>query len=277
MKKEAEVLDPFILHHGANHVWYGIFPAFARMGIKHGISTRLGGVSNHPFATLNLGLHTGDSAADVVCNRERFCQAVGVDFEKVVTAEQVHGDQISVVGLAEAGRGARIYEQALPGTDGLVTNCKGLPLMLFFADCVPVLIVDPVRGVVGISHAGWKGTTAQIASKTVITMQEHFGTIPADCLAAIGPSIGPCCYEVDEVVINKLKARFPQWQQFVTPRNDKWMLNLWEANRQQLLESGVQAENVSISNICTACNTGVFFSHREEKGHTGRIGAIITL
>ncbi len=270
-------MDPFVLRRGNNNIWHGIFPAFARLGIKHGISTRLGGVSKPPFAALNLGLHTGDEAADVVTNRQLFCETVGVDYEQVVTAEQVHGDQIRIVGMSEAGRGRSIYEESLPGTDGLVTNCKGLPLMLLFADCVPVLIADPVRSVVGVSHAGWKGATAKIAAKTVLTMQEHFGTNPADCLIAVGPSIGRCCYEVDELVVNKLQTGFPQWQQLVTERSDKWLLDLWEVNRQQLLEVGVRQDNISISGVCTACNTEVFFSYRQEGGQTGRIGAIITL
>ena len=270
-------MDQFVLRRGKNNIWYGIFPSFARLGIKHGVSTRLGGVSGTPFASLNLGLHTGDKAEDVVVNRQRFCEAVDVDCTKVVTAEQVHGEDIRIVGLNEAGRGMTSYEQALPGTDGLITNCKGLPLLLLFADCVPVLIADPVRGVVGISHAGWKGTMAKIAAKTVTAMQANFGTNPSDCVVAIGPSIGSCCYQVDETVVNKLQSGFREWQRFVTSQQDKWLLDLWEVNRQQLLDIGVRQEQISISGVCTACNTDVFFSYRQEGGQTGRIGAIITL
>jgi len=270
-------MDRFVLRRGNNNVWYGIFPSFARLGIKHGVSARLGGASSPPFASLNLGLHTGDKADAVIVNRQRFCQAVEVDYTKVVTAEQVHGDQIRIVGPNEAGRGMTSYEQALPCTDSLVTNTKDLPLLLLFADCVPVLIADPVRGVVGVSHAGWKGTMAKIAAKTVAAMQANFGTKPADCAVAIGPSIGACCYEVDQTVVKKLQAGFPEWQRFVTSHQDKWLLDLWEVNRQQLLDVGVRQEQISISGVCTACNTDVFFSYRQEGGQTGRIGAIITL
>lgn len=271
--------EDFILQRAGNGVWYGIFPALFDAGIRHGISTRLGGTSKPPFEKLNLGLHTGDDSNKVVENRKRFAAAVGVDFNKVVTAEQVHGNHIAVVIHAHAGSGAVIYEQALSGVDALVTNCKGLPLMLFFADCVPVLIADPVHQAVGISHAGWKGTVAQIAAKTVAQMTTSFQTVPEDCLAAIGPSIGSCCYEVDERVITLLKTAGDYWPDLVKEQqeNNRWMLNLWEANRRQLLVAGLKAGNIYTSQVCTSCNAELFFSHRAEQGFTGRIGAVIEL
>lgn len=273
MKKE------FLLQKADNEVWYGFFPALRDAGIRHGISTRLGGISEQPFATLNLGLHTGDQQDRVVENRKRFAAAVGVNFDKVVTAEQVHGDRIAVVTDLHAGSGAVIYEQALSGVDALVTNCKGLPLMLFFADCVPVLIADPMHQAIGISHAGWKGTVSQIAARTVAQMTASFQTVPADCLAAIGPSIGPCCYEIDEHVISRLKTMGDYWPQLVKEslEDNRWMLNLWEANRRQLLMAGLKSANIYSSEVCTVCNVHSFFSYRAEQGHTGRIGAVIEL
>ncbi|HWR42423.1 peptidoglycan editing factor PgeF [Sporomusa sp.] len=270
-------MGEFVLKHSANGVWYGEFASFYAKGIKHGISTRLGGQSTAPFASLNLGLHVGDDAETAWHNRQAFCQAVGLPAEKVVTAEQVHGAVVQQVTLQDAGRGARHYHESIKGTDALITNVPGLPLMLFFADCVPVIILDPVSKAIGVSHAGWKGTVAKIGQQTVLAMQQQYNTNPADCLVGIGPSIGPCCYEVDEVVINKLRASFNKWEELVTPRGDRWQFNLWEANRQQLREIGIADNNISVSGICTACNTQIFYSHRAEAGRTGRIGAIIAL
>lgn len=270
-------MGEFMIKQSGSKVWYGIFTDFAAAGIQHGISTRLGGRSEAPFAGLNLGLHTGDVAAAVWHNRQLFCQAVGVSPDKAVTAEQVHGDVVQAVTAADAGRGARVYQEAIQGTDALITNEPGLPLLLFFADCVPVLIFDPVARAIGLSHAGWKGTVANIAQKTVLAMQRQYNTNPADCLVGIGPSIGPCCYEVDEAVLRKLQTNFSCWDKLVTPHKDRWQLNLWEANREQLKAIGIPDRQITVSSVCTADNTAMFFSHRAENGRTGRIGAIISL
>jgi hypothetical protein len=169
------------------------------------------------------------------------------------------------------------YQTAIPDTDALITAEQGIPLMLFFADCVPVLIFDPVGKAVAAVHAGWKGTVASIGQKAVLAMQERFGTRPEDCLAAIGPSIGPCCYEVDQPVVEALEQAFPWWEDLIIPRGERWMLDLWEANRRQLEAIGVHKRNIEISGVCTSCNTELFYSHRAEKGKTGRFGAIISL
>lgn len=270
-------MGEFILKQSNNGVWYGLFTSFSKAGIKHGVSTRLGGCSTIPFASLNLGLHVNDNPETVRNNRQLFCQAIGLSLQKTITAEQIHGDVVQLATASDAGRGARHYHEAIKGTDALITNNPGLPLMLFFADCVPVLIADPVTRSIGICHAGWKGTVAKIAQKTVLAMQQRFNTKPADCLVGIGPSIGPCCYEVDETVITKLKSGFPLWENLVVPKAGRWLLNLWEANRQQLIEIGVADKNITVSKVCTAENSQLFFSHRTERGHTGRFGAIISL
>ncbi len=255
----------------------GTFSHLDQYSIRHGISTRDGGVSKKPYYSLNLALHTGDQKNDVIANRKRFCQAVGLPFASAVTAEQVHGANIAVVTTADAGRGMTNYDEALPKTDALITNVPGLPLMLFFADCVPVLIADPKRKVVAVSHAGWKGTVAAIAKQTVQRMTEEFGCQSADCLVGIGPSIGSCCYEVDDRVISELQRAFSWWARVVKPEGKKWKLDLWQANVQQLLDIGVVRDNIVISNFCTVCNKDLFFSHRAEQGHTGRLGAVIAL
>lgn len=271
------MMNNFLLQRSDNGVWYGFFPRMVSFNIRHGLSSRLGGISASPYDTLNLGLHTGDQAEQVTANRRLFCQAVGVDPLKVVTAEQVHGEHIHCATLQDAGRGAKVYEQSLPATDALITNVPGLPLMLCFADCVPVLIADPVHQAIGISHAGWKGTVAKIAQKTVLAMESHFNTRPADCVIGIAPSIGPCCYQIGEDVIRQVKQQFSDWSQLLTPSGECYSFNLWEANRIQLREIGVSDENIIISNICTSCNADLFYSYRVGHGRTGRIGAVIAL
>jgi YfiH family protein len=266
----------FTLRHN-DDIWYGTFQHLTGAGIKHGISTRLGGVSLAPYLSLDLGLHTGDAKEAVVENRRLFFKALKLDFSKAVACEQVHADKIALVTKADAGKGALVYQEALAGIDALITNVRDLPLMLFFADCVPVLIADPVHGAIGLSHAGWKGTVAKIGAKTVLAMQQHFGTRPEDCLVGIAPSIGPCCYEVDDAVANKVKTSFPYWQELLTPQGARWRLDLWKTNQRQLVDIGVNPENIAVSQVCTACNNELFFSYRAENGHTGRISAVISL
>jgi YfiH family protein len=210
-------VERFILHYGNDGVWYGTFTHFNTLNIKHGISGRLGGTSKQPFSSLNLGLHVEDNAKDVIVNRQLFCEAIGMRSDRIVTAQQLHTDTVAVVTEELIGKGAQNYNEAIEATDALITNVPEIPLMLFFADCVPVLIVDPVQRAVGVVHAGWKGTVAKIAQKTILAMQANFGTVPHDCLVAIAPSIGPCCYIVDEVVINKLKKQFDNWEVLVRP------------------------------------------------------------
>lgn len=258
-------------------LWYGVFEHIQKAGITHGVSTRLHGSSSNPFLSLNLALHTGDDQATVVNNRQVFCDSLGVDFRKLVTAQQVHDAQVLIVDESYAGRGAGDYADAIAHTDALITNKSNIPLMLFFADCVPVLIADPVCKVIGIAHAGWKGTVLKIAQKTVLKMQKEFGSSPTDCLIGIGPSIGACCYEVDIAVKNKFAAAFSYSNELMVPKGDKWLLNLWEANRRQLVDIGVLSQNIVTSGVCTACNNELFYSYRQENGQTGRLGACISL
>ena len=270
-------MERFILNYSNNGLWYGTFTHFDKKNIVHGISSRLGGTSKQPFSSLNLGLHTGDEDRQVIANRQLFSQGVGVEADDIVTAQQVHRDNVVVVGLEHLGKGAQIYSEAIEDTDALITNVPGVPLLLFFADCVPVMIVDPVKKVIGIAHAGWKGTVDYIGQKTVLAMQTHFGTNPQQCLVGIAPSVGPCCYEVDDVVINKLKDKFENWEQLLDQKGSKWHLDLWQANRLQLEQIGVQTSNIVVSKVCTVCNSKLFFSYRAENGCTGRMGAVIVL
>ena len=269
----------FSLQYAGDSIWYGSFSLLAKAGICHGISTRFGGSSQSPYASMNLTLHTGDDPAAVIENRQRFCRALDVDFSRLCTCEQVHGDKIFKVTDKEAGRGCFQLEDSIAGVDALITNEKNLPLLLFFADCTPILIFDPVHQAIGVAHGGWKGTVQKIAAKTIEAMGAEFGTNPADCLVGIGPAIGACCYEVGENVRVAVTATFPQQQDTLlsSVSTDKWKLDLWQANRCQLEDAGVLPDKIDMANSCTQCNADVFFSYRADAGHTGRIGALLCL
>lgn len=255
------------------------FPHFEAAGlVVHGFTTRAGGVSEGPYAGLNTAFHVGDRAENVVSNRALACAALGIDHRRLVAGKQVHGDRIAVVGRRDAGRGALSCEDALPDTDALVTGTPGVPLASFYADCVPIFLLDPLRKVVALAHAGWKGTALKIGQKTVKKMAEVFGSDPGSCLAGIGPSIGPCCYEVDGRVMGPFQEGFAGFRKLacaVSP--GKWRLDLWEANRRTLLEAGLKEENVAVARICTACRNDLFFSYRAQGGTAGRMASLIML
>lgn len=246
--------------------------------VVHAVSTRQGGVSGGPWHSLNLAAHVGDVVEDVVENRRRFCLGLGIDPNTLVTAKQVHGDRVHLVTIADAGFGAKEYDTALDDTDALITNVPGIGLATFYADCVPLMIIDPVHGAIGMAHAGWKGTVAQIGPKTIQAMHQAFGTEAKDCLVAIGPSIGPCCYEVDLPLIEVLKTKISFADQVLYP-NEKgnWQLDLWETNRRLLVAAGVPTTQVEIAQVCTSCYADILFSYRASGGKTGRIGAIMMI
>lgn len=242
-------------------------------------TTRKGGVSQGEFAQCNLGLAVGDEPAAVVENRRRALLAVGLELSTMVAAQQVHGDRVARVGRGEAGRGALARETAIPDVDALITDESGLTLIIGCADCVPVYLVDPDRSAIGLAHAGWRGTVGKIAAKTVTAMTEDFGSRPGRLLAAIGPSIGPCCYEVDETVAGPLREAFPEdWPRLLTAgRPGHWRADLWTANRVALLQAGLGEDRIRAASLCTACYPKTFFSHRASGGHTGRMAAILAL
>lgn len=264
-----------------HHIYSGEFSLFPREIAVHGVSGRRGGVSRGQWSSLDLGLHVCDNPEDVIENRRRYLGALGLDAARLVTPEQVHGIHVERVGLAEAGKGAEAYADAIPRTDALITNVPNLPLLLCFADCTPILFLDPVHKAVGIAHGGWKGTVNRIGYKTVRRMQEEFGTQPRELLTAIGPSIGPCCYEIGPEVEAKFREAFPGHEAELFPEKSadtgKPHLSLWAANRIQLEEAGVLPEHIDEAQTCTSCHHDMFFSHRADAGKTGRLAAVIAL
>jgi YfiH family protein len=262
-----------------NGIKYFVFPHLEQTGlIVHGITTRFTGVSLPPYDSLNLAFHTGDDPEAVRENRKRLSLALGFDFKDLVSCQQVHGTEGLRVDSHHRGCGSLEYGDSIPGTDGLLTTEQGIPLLMNYADCVPVIILDPVKRVLCLCHAGWKGSVDRIAVKMIKMMKERTNSAPEDCLVGIGPSIGPCCYEVDEKVVEPLTKNFSNWSRFVKAKTDrKWLLNLWELNRWQLVQEGVRNNNIVISGMCTSCWHRLFFSHRSSGGVTGRIAAVCLL
>ena len=268
----------YVLEHLGSNLWCGRFTSFDEKICQHGFSGRLGGVSEAPYKSLNMGLHVGDKPEDVWQNRQIFCQSLDAAAAKLVAPEQIHGDRIVRVTEKDAGRGAKVYAEAIAGTDALITNVPGLPLLLCFADCTPVIFLDAEKKAVGIAHAGWKGTVAGIAAKTVARMTEEFGSQPQDIIAGIGPAIGPCCYEVGEEVAAKFREAFPkEHEAVITSKNGRLHVNLWEANRRQLLQAEILPEHIEMAEACTACEHQWYFSYRADGGRTGRMAALIAL
>jgi YfiH family protein len=247
-------------------------------GLQHAITERGGGISRPPFTSLNLGLHVGDQPADVIQNRRRLAAALDARLEDFCFAEQCHGHRIAIVGEADRGRGALDSATALPATDALITDRLGLWLAVLVADCVPVILADPVRGVVGLVHAGWRGTVDGIAARTVAMMNEAFGCRPADIHAVIGPSIGPDDFEVGPEVVREFRMAFPQerWPELIRPgAGDRSFVDLWRANALQLEAAGLNPDHIERAMISTASTTERFFSHRAEGGHTGRFASVV--
>ena len=238
------------------------------VGLDHAVLTRIGGVSQKPYATLNLGHTVGDDLSAVEENHRRALGLLGLKPREVVSPYQVHGSRVGVVGQAHLGT-------VQPATDALVTAVPFVPLLMRFGDCTPILFFDPVQRVIGMAHAGWRGVVAGSVGATVRTMVERLNCSPADIWAGIGPTIGPCCYEVGDKVVEAVESACPSGASLVHHVNGRVHLDLPAAVQAQLGAAGVwQIEN---ANTCTACRVDEFFSHRAERGRTGRFGVIMEL
>lgn len=229
-------------------------------------SSRQGGTSRGAYRSLNLGAAVGDDPECVERNRTRFAAAAGFRAEACVRVNQVHGSL--AVEVRTPGVGAT--------ADAMVTAERNLILSVGTADCVPIYLLDPERGVIALCHAGWRGTVAGVAVNALRAMRDTWGCTPERIWAAIGPSIGPCCYEVDAPLIDRVEAHLP-WSDDVLGRRSTGHahLNLWEANRKALVASGVEPEQISVAHLCTACSEALLFSHRRDRGQTGRMEAAL--
>ena len=244
--------------------------------LVHFVTTRVGGFSLPPYNTLNLGLHTADNPGHVRANRAQLALETGIDPDKFLYASQVHSGDVKVIDQEAVDKG--ILTET-PQTDALITNLPGICLMVMVADCVPVILFDPEKRVSAVVHAGWRGTVQHISANTITLMKERFGCNPARILAGIGPSIGPCCYEVGEDVRDCATQSFGTSEGYLIQKKDsqKPHFDLWFANRKQLTDMGLKHENIETAALCTQCNADTFFSSRAGKGITGRFAAGICM
>ena len=310
-KGSQEVLG---LHRAANGVTYLIFPGLEKTGaVRHLFSTREGGVSEGIYASMNLSYTRGDKKEAVDENYRRIAAVLECRTEDMVCSDQTHTDHIRLVTDKDRGKGV-VRPKDYRDVDGLITQERGIVLCTFFADCVPLFFVDPVRRAIGLSHSGWRGTVQKIGKKTVEEMGKAFGTKPEDIHAAIGPSICQDCYEVSEDVIEEFRKTFPNTEEDIgnsSSRSEsrerackekgignsssrsksreracslwfptkpgKYQLDLWEANRQVMLEAGIPSEQIEVTDLCTCCNPELLFSHRASHGQRGNLGAFMML
>lgn len=262
----------------ANGVVYLTFPILEQFGVKHGFSTRLGGVSEGMFSSMNLSFQRGDDRDKVEENYKRICNVLNMNHKNVVLSNQVHDTKIKLVTKEDAGKGM-IKESDIIGIDGLITKEKDIPLVTFYADCVPLFFYDPVKEVIAAAHSGWRGTKEKIGKKVVETMEEEFGCKKEDVVAVIGPSICQDCYEVSEDVVLEFQEVFmEETSLFVKAKeNGKYNLDLWKVNSMILKEAGILDEHMSLPNLCTCCNPELLFSHRASKGKRGNLAGFISL
>ncbi len=260
--------------------WQDLMP-----GLSAGFTGRSGGAGEHPYGDLNLAFHVGDDPDVVLENRRRLAGALGFPAETWTCGEQVHGVDVAVVREGDRGKGYRDRSSAFQATDGLVTNVPNVLLTSFYADCVPLYFLDPVNRVVGLAHAGWKGTVGRIAEAVLTKMEQEYGSRRSDIRTAIGPSIGECCYEVDEHVMEQVRNAFAgipeeEWAPKIaipSTRKDRSMLNLKEMNRIIMIKAGILPTHIECTSWCTSCHSDRFFSYRKHNGVTGRMASWVGL
>lgn len=267
--------EPFVQHDNLFRLdsWNQQYP-----GLTAGITSRHNGFSGHPYLSLNLGFHVGDNPDDVLTNRESISGKIGVSLEHWVGTEQVHQSVIKKIRQEDAGKGAKDLQSAIQGTDGIYTAEENILLTSLYADCVPLFFMSPVNGLIGLAHAGWKGTVGHIGSKMIEKWVKDEGVQIEDIFVAIGPSISDCCYEVDKRVIDQVKQALPVATSnlpYHQVDDEHFMLNLREVNKQILVHCGIREENITETSFCTSCQNEHFFSHRKEQGKTGRIMSYI--
>ena len=247
--------------------------------VHHGFSTRLGGVSQGCYASMNLSFTRGDDEAAVRENYHRIAKSIGVKCENMVLSQQTHTTNVRVVTEKDKGKGV-VTPLDYTDVDGMVTNIPGICLVTFYADCVPLYFVDPVQKAIGLSHSGWRGTVGKIGKETIRKMEEQYGSDPKGILAAVGPSICMDCYEVSEDVILEFQKNFEEryWKDlFYRKENGKYQLDLWKANEIIFKESGILPEHIAVTNVCTHCNSEILYSHRTSGDRRGNLAAFLAL
>lgn len=262
-------------------VTYITFPKLLQYSgdMLHGFSTRLGGVSKEHLSTMNLSFTRGDERSCVLENHRRFAQALGYDEKRLVFSDQVHLTHFHKVTRSDCGKGI-IRQNDMTGIDGLVTDEPGIPLITFYADCVPLFFYDPVKKVIAMAHSGWKGTVERIGAKMVAYMEKEYGCDCKHIVCAIAPSICQKCYEVSEDVALRFMTVFGEEygaDLVYQKENDKYQLNLHKACELTLLDAGIKREHIDITDLCTCCNPDLFFSHRASHGLRGNLAGVMMI
>lgn len=276
-------MEPFVLHPKQNEPSLFYLESWMKHidGLSAGFTSKQGGSSQPPYSSLNCAFHVNDEPLDVIENRRRIAAALQLPFDAWVSAEQVHSNEVYVVTEQDRGRGQLTGASAIPKVDALITNVPEIWLTSFYADCVPLYFVDPIRRAVGLAHAGWKGTVQGIARRTIEAMQDTYDSRPQDILATIGPSIGACCYEVDDHVMKDVRNIADGFEAdlpiYIDKEQGKSMLDLKQLNRQILMQAGILPTNIEYSLRCTSCQENYFYSHRRDLGKTGRMMSWIAL
>lgn len=257
---------------------------FRNIGVSHGCSTRLGGSSKGHLESLNTGFTVGDEPSSVWQNRACFAAHLGVDNLPWLLSMNHGTDVVAVPSYVDCPEDKTCRPGTTYSADGCITNVPGVPLSLTVADCVPVFFHDPVVKAVGVTHAGWRGTVGGIVTRTIEALVHHYGSSPADIQVAVGPSIGPESFEVGSEVVEEFRSAFPDFPQIIRSHPNpeaaaagKAYIDLWESNRQMALRGGVPEKNITISGWCTVSHPELFFSHRRDKGRSGRLLAGIIL
>lgn len=247
--------------------------------VAHSFSTRLGGVSEGKFSTMNFTFTRGDDPDHVKENYRRMAKALGVSEDRMVLSYQTHTTNVRQVTQQDAGKGI-VAERDYTDVDGLITDVPGITLVTFYADCVPLYFLDPVHKAIGLSHSGWRGTVNRMGKATLEAMENAYGSRPEDMLACIGPSICRNCYEVGEEVAEAFRLAFSQkdLEQILEEKGDgKYQLDLWRANEKIFLECGILPEHIQVTDICTHCNPDLLFSHRTTGNERGNLAAFLCL
>ncbi len=262
-----------------NGVYYLSFKKLEKYKfINHAFSTKIGGVSKNEFKSMNLGFKSGDYKENVIKNYNIFCNATGFDIESLVASNQDHNTNIRIASSEDRGIG--IYkDHDIKSIDGLITDTPEVTLVTYFADCVPIYFIDPIKKVIGLAHSGWKGTVKFLGSKMIEKMQETYHCNKYDIICAIGPCVGFCCFEVDKFVYDKFYnmnnidiSKFSK-----KLYNEKYIIDLNGVNQQILLNIGISEANIILSDVCTKCNKDLLFSHRDMGFKRGSLCAMMSI
>lgn len=255
------------------------FPILEKLDfINHAFSTRIGGVSEGEFKSMNLNFKRGDEPDKVTENYKIFCNAAGFNFDSLVSSSQDHQTFVRKVTKSDCGIGIT-REHDIPSVDALITNEPGVTLVTHYADCTPLMFADPEKKVIGLAHAGWRGTVGKIGEATVKKMTDEFGCDPTDIIAVVGPAIGACCYEVDTSVYEEFASLTELKPAYFTQTlgHGKYLVDLKETNRRMLMDAGLLSINILVSDVCTKCNSGLLFSHRASGGKRGGLIAMMCI